>query len=235
VNNPICEFRAVERRYQDGDTEVFAVRSISLTVQPGEFVAVMGSSGSGKSTLLNLAGGLDSPTAGAVYVAGHDLSKLSITDLAAVRRRHVGYIFQRLNLLPTLTALENVMMPLELDGVRPKEAQRQAIDALVAAGIGEQANRYPDNLSGGQQQRVAVARAIVGERTLILADEPTGALDTTTGERVMDLLATQCEQGRAVILVTHEPRFASYADRVINLRDGLLVDARERVKLGVVS
>jgi putative ABC transport system ATP-binding protein len=235
VNNPICEFRAVERRYQDGDTEVFAVRSISLTVQPGEFVAVMGSSGSGKSTLLNLAGGLDSPTAGAVYVARHDLSKLSITDLAAVRRRHVGYIFQRLNLLPTLTALENVMMPLELDGVRPKEAQRQAIDALVAAGIGEQANRYPDNLSGGQQQRVAVARAIVGERTLILADEPTGALDTTTGERVMDLLATQCEQGRAVILVTHEPRFASYADRVINLRDGLLVDARERVKLGVVS
>jgi putative ABC transport system ATP-binding protein len=235
VNNPICEFRAVERRYQDGDTEVFAVRSISLTVQPGEFVAVMGSSGSGKSTLLNLAGGLDSPTAGAVYVAGHDLSKLSITDLAAVRRRHVGYIFQRLNLLPTLTALENVMMPLELDGVRPKEAQRQAIDALVAAGIGEQANRYPDNLSGGQQQRVAVARAIVGERTLILADEPTGALDTTTGERVMDLLATQCEQGRAVILVTHEPRFASYADRVINLRDGLLVDARERVKLGAVS
>jgi putative ABC transport system ATP-binding protein len=235
VNNPICEFRAVERRYRDGDAEVFAVRSISLTVQPGEFVAVMGSSGSGKSTLLNLAGGLESPTAGAVYVAGHDLSKLSITDLAAVRRRHVGYIFQRLNLLPTLTALENVMMPLELDGVRPKEAQRQAIDALVAAGIGEQANRYPDNLSGGQQQRVAVARAIVGERTLILADEPTGALDTTTGERVMDLLATQCEQGRAVILVTHEPRFASYADRVINLRDGLLVDARERVKLGAVS
>jgi putative ABC transport system ATP-binding protein len=235
VTTPICEFRAVERRYQDGDTEVYAIRSISLTVQPGEFVAVMGSSGSGKSTLLNLAGGLDSPTGGAVYVAGHDLSKLNIADLATVRRRHVGYIFQRLNLLPTLTALENVMMPLELDGIRPKEAQRLAIDAMMAAGIGEQANRYPDNLSGGQQQRVAIARAIVGERSLILADEPTGALDTTTGERVLDLLATQCESGRAVILVTHEPRFASYADRVINLRDGLLVDANDRVKLGAVS
>jgi putative ABC transport system ATP-binding protein len=235
VNTPVCEFRAVERRYQDGDNEVFAVRSITLTVQPGEFVAVMGSSGSGKSTLLNLAGGLDAPTAGSVHVNGRNLANLSVTELATVRRRNVGYIFQRLNLLPTLTALENVMMPLELDGIRPRDAQRMAVDALVAAGIGEQANRYPDKLSGGQQQRVAVARAIVGERSLILADEPTGALDTTTGERVMDLLATQCESGRAVILVTHEPRFASYADRVVNLRDGLIVDANDRVKLGVVS
>jgi putative ABC transport system ATP-binding protein len=219
------EMRDVEKRYGAGDTEVVALSGIHLTVAAGELVAVMGPSGSGKSTLLNLAGGLDAPTAGTVAVAGHQLGELSPTDLATVRRRNVGYVFQRLNLVPTLTAVENVSLPLELDGSGTVESRRSALAALDAAGFSGSPDRFPDDLAGGEQQRVAIARAIVGERDLLLADEPTGALDTATGERILELLAQRAAAGAAVVLVTHEPRFASYADRVLLLRDGRPVDA----------
>jgi putative ABC transport system ATP-binding protein len=227
--NPMLEFRSVERRFKDGDNLVFALRNTSFSIEPGEFVAVMGASGSGKSTLLNLAGGLDVPTAGHVLVNGRDLSSLSVTELADVRRTHVGYVFQRLNLVPSLNVVENVMLPLELDGVSARQARTMARQALGEAGIAELVDRFPDDISGGQQQRVAIARAIVGDRQLILADEPTGALDTVTGEGVLALLAKQVAGGRTVVLVTHEPRYASYADRVLTVRDGMVSENAGRV------
>jgi putative ABC transport system ATP-binding protein len=225
----ILEFRNVERRFKDGDTLVYALSDASFSIDAGEFVAVMGPSGSGKSTLLNLAGGLDVPTAGHVLVNGRDLAALNVSELSNVRRTQVGYIFQRLNLLPTLTVVENVMLPVELDGMNARSARAAARQALADAGIDELADRFPDDISGGQQQRVAIARAIVGERQLILADEPTGALDTVTGEMVLDLLAKQVAKGRTVVLVTHEPRYASYADRVLTVRDGDVSEHAGRV------
>jgi putative ABC transport system ATP-binding protein len=227
--NPMLEFRSVERRFKDGDDLVFALRNASFSIEPGEFVAVMGASGSGKSTLLNLAGGLDVPTAGHVLVNGHDLSSLSVTELADVRRTHVGYVFQRLNLVPSLNVVENVMLPMELDGVSARQARTMARQALGEAGIADLVDRFPDDISGGQQQRVAIARAIVGDRQLILADEPTGALDTVTGEGVLALLAKQVAGGRTVVLVTHQPRYASYADRVLTVRDGVVSENAGRV------
>jgi putative ABC transport system ATP-binding protein len=232
---PVCEFKGVTRRFLDGNRNVTAIDNFSLTVQRGEFIAIMGPSGSGKSSVLNLAGGLDVPTEGQVLVHGQNLAMLNVAELAAVRRRRVGYIFQRLNLLPTLTAEENVMLPLELDGMQVRSARSLAAEALASVGLADVNRSFPDELSGGQQQRVAIARALVGERTLLLADEPTGALDTTSGEAVLELLAAQCEQGRAVVLVTHEPRFASFADRVIQLRDGCIVTPNSRVTLEAVG
>ncbi len=222
--NPILEFRSVERRFKDGDDLVYGLRDASFSIDAGEFVAVMGPSGSGKSTLLNLAGGLDVPTAGHVSVDGVDLASLDVRGLATVRRQTVGYIFQKLNLLPTLTVVENVMLPLELDGTSARAARAAARAALGEMDIAALADRYPDDISGGQQQRVAIARAIVGNRRLLLADEPTGALDTVTGESVMELLTKQVVAGRTVVLVTHEPRFASFADRVLMVRDGNVVE-----------
>ena len=222
--NTLLEFRHVERRYRDGQDDVYALRNASFAITAGEFVAVMGPSGSGKSTLLNLAGGLDTPSAGHVLVDGHDLSALDLRALAAVRRRTVGYVFQKLNLLPTLTVVENVMLPLELDGMSARAARAAARAAMGEIDIASLADRYPDDISGGQQQRVAIARAIVGDRQLLLADEPTGALDTVTGESVMELLTKQVASGRTVVLVTHEPRFASFADRVLMVRDGLVTE-----------
>jgi putative ABC transport system ATP-binding protein len=184
----------------------------------------MGPSGSGKSTLLNLAGGLDAPTSGAVLVEGTDLAGLSRHALAAVRRRSAGYVFQDLNLIPALTAAENAALPRELDGVKARTARREAIHALEDVGMDELADRFPDELSGGQQQRVAIARALVGPRRLVLADEPTGALDSTTGEMVLRLLRARCDAGASAVLVTHEARHAAWADRVVFLRDGTLVD-----------
>ena len=228
---PVCELRFVTKTFVDGDTTVTAVDALDLTISAGEFVALMGPSGSGKSTVLNLAGGLDRATAGQVLVHGIDLSTASAARLAELRRRHVGYVFQRLNLLPTLSALENVMLPLELDGTSPGLARRAAAEALAAVGLVDRAKHFPDQLSGGQQQRVAIARALVGRRDLVLADEPTGALDTVTGDAVIELLARQCERGCAVLLVTHEPRFAASADRVVTLRDGRIVTPRTRVTI----
>ena len=200
-----------------------ALRGVSLAVAPGELVAVMGPSGSGKSTLLNVAGGLDSVTTGGVLVEGVDLATLSLADLAAIRRRSVGYVFQDLNLIPTLTAAENVSLPLELDGRR--RSRHLALSALDDVGVADLADRYPDEMSGGQQQRVAIARALVGDRRLVLADEPTGALDSETGETVLALLRRRVDAGAAGVLVTHEQRHAAWADRVVFLRDGTVVDS----------
>ena len=217
------QLEEVSRTYGSGRTRVVALDRVSLTVARGELVSVMGSSGSGKSTLLSLAGGLDVPSAGRVSVEGVDLAGLDAGGLARLRRRHVGYVFQDLNLLPALTAAENVSLPLELDGVRVGAARRQALAALEEVGLEGLAERFPDDLSGGEQQRVAIARAMVGDRSLLLADEPTGALDTLTGESVLRLLRRHCEGGGSAVLVTHEAAHAAWADRVVFLRDGTMV------------
>ncbi|MEU8359578.1 ABC transporter ATP-binding protein [Nonomuraea sp. NPDC048882] len=215
----VVELREVTREHGP----VHALRGVSLEVTAGELVAVMGPSGSGKSTLLNLAGGLDRPTSGSVTIEGRDLA--GVKDLAAVRRTSVGYVFQDLNLIPSLTAAENVMLPRELDGVRTGRARAEALEALAEVGAEEVAGRFPEELSGGQRQRVAIARALTGERRLLLADEPTGALDTAMGDEILQLLRTRADEGAAVLLVTHEPRYAAWADRVIYLRDGRIAEA----------
>ena len=221
---PVLQLVAASRVHGAGATAVHALRSVDLAVRAGELVAVMGPSGSGKSTLLHLAGGLDTPTSGQVLVEGSDLAALSARARARLRRRAVGYVFQELNLIPALTAAENVSLPQELDGVRAGVARRLALDALREVGLDDAADRFPDDLSGGQQQRVAVARALIGERRLLLADEPTGALDSETGESVLRPIRARCDAGAAGVLVTHEPRHASWADRVVFLRDGARID-----------
>ncbi|MFF0173648.1 ABC transporter ATP-binding protein [Micromonospora profundi] len=223
-DDAVLELRAVHRTHGTGPAAVHALRGVSLVVRPGELVAVMGPSGSGKSTLLALAGGLDRPTQGDVRVEGQRLGALDPRGLAQLRRRRIGYIFQQLNLLGSLSALENVALPLELDGVGGRKARTAALAALAEVGLPALADRFPDQLSGGQQQRVAIARALVGERRLVLADEPTGALDSQTGEAVLHLLRRRVDAGAAGILVTHEARHAGWADRVVFLRDGVLVD-----------
>ena len=220
----VLELVNVMRVHGTGDAAVHALRGVSLDVRPGELVAVMGPSGSGKSTLLHLAGGLDSPSGGEVLVEGTPLSTLNRRQLAELRRRAVGYVFQDFNLIPALTAAENVALPRELDGVNARKARRDAMRALDDVGIVELADRFPDDMSGGQQQRVAIARALVGDRRLVLADEPTGALDSETGEAVLRLLRTRVDAGAAGVLVTHEARHAAWADRVVFLRDGRMID-----------
>jgi len=220
----ILELRQVHRTHGNGDVAVHALAGINLTISPGELVAVMGPSGSGKSTLLNLAGGLDRPTSGEVLVEGQVLGNLNRRQLAGLRRHSIGYVFQDLNLLPSLTAGENVSLPLELDGLSVRKARRQAIAALHEVGLEDLLNRFPDDMSGGQQQRVAIARALVGDRRLVLADEPTGALDSVTGESVLRLLRARVDAGAAGVLVTHEARHAGWADRVVFLKDGVVVD-----------
>lgn len=220
----ILELRGVGRVHGAGETAAQALRNVSLAVAAGELVAVMGPSGSGKSTLLNLAGGLDRPDRGSVLVQGRDLGALNRKQLAQLRRHGVGYVFQALNLVPSLTAAENVALPLELDGVPLRKARPMAESALSEVELDGYADRFPDELSGGQQQRVAIARALIGQRKLVLADEPTGALDSLTGESVLKLLRQRVEAGAAGVLVTHEARHAAWADRVIFLRDGSIVD-----------
>jgi len=218
------ELRQVSKVYGSGPTEVHALRDINLSVERSELVAVMGPSGSGKSTLLTIAGSLEDATTGHVLVGGVDLGTVSRSDRARMRRRSIGYVFQDFNLLPGLTALENVTMPLELDGVSSKGAREAGLEALEELDVAERSDRYPDELSGGERQRVAIARAIVGERGLLLADEPTGALDSVNGEAVMRLLRAATQRGVAGVVVTHEAQLASWADRVVFLRDGHVVD-----------
>ncbi|MFG3493112.1 ABC transporter ATP-binding protein [Streptomyces sp. NPDC047972] len=228
AQQPVLQLKNLTRVHGAGATEVHALRGIDLAVYPGELVAVMGPSGSGKSTLLTIAGGLDAPTSGQVIVEDTDITTASVKELAALRRRSIGYVFQDYNLIPALTAAENVALPRELDGTSSRKARVEALKALEEMGLGRLADRFPDEMSGGQQQRVAIARALVGERRLVLADEPTGALDSETGESVLALLRSRCDAGAAGVLVTHEPRFAAWADRVVFLRDGAIVDQTVR-------
>ena len=221
---PVLELRAVSKTFGDGPTEVHALRDVDFAAAPGELVAVMGPSGCGKSTLLTIAGSLEDPTSGEVLLAGQPLAGRSRDDRARLRRRSVGYVFQDFNLLAGLTAAENAALPLELDGVPAATARAAALDALARLGIDDLAARYPDDLSGGERQRVAIARAIVGDRYLLLADEPTGSLDSITGEAVMRLLRDACHRGVTGVVVTHDARLASWADRVVFLRDGRIVD-----------
>jgi putative ABC transport system ATP-binding protein len=218
------ELRQVTKIYGEGPTEVHALQGVDLGVDAGELVAVMGPSGSGKSTLLTIAGSLEEATSGEVLIDGAALSTMSRGERAQLRRRSIGYVFQDFNLLAGLTAVENVALPLELDGVGARAAARSGHDALGQMGLAEQADRYPDELSGGERQRVAIARAVVGERRVVLADEPTGALDSVNGEAVMRLLRAACKRGVAGVVVTHDAQLASWADRVVFLRDGRVVD-----------
>jgi putative ABC transport system ATP-binding protein len=221
----MLEMHQVTKQYGHGPTEVNALRGVDLCVDAGELVAVMGPSGSGKSTLLTIAGSLEAPTSGTVRVDGADLLAMSRNDTARLRRRSIGYVFQDFNLLAGLTAAENVALPLELDGTAVRVARRAAMRALDELGLDERAERFPDQLSGGERQRVAIARAIVGDRRLLLADEPSGALDSENGEAVMRMIRSACSRGVAGVVVTHDAQLASWADRVVFLRDGRVVDS----------
>jgi putative ABC transport system ATP-binding protein len=222
--SPALELRQVSKIYGEGKTTVRALWQANLSVKRGELVAIMGPSGSGKSTLLTIAGSLEDPTEGQVLVGGSKLSSLSRDDRARLRCRSIGYVFQDFNLLAGLTAVENVGLPLELDGIAAKTARIAGMKALEALGVSNRAAHFPDELSGGERQRVAIARAIVGERFLLLADEPTGALDSVNGEAVMRLLRDACQQGVAGVVVTHDAQLAAWADRVVFIRDGRIVD-----------
>jgi putative ABC transport system ATP-binding protein len=218
------ELQNVSKTYGEGANEVHALRMVDLSVDAGDLVAVMGPSGSGKSTLLTIAGSLEDPSSGEVRVGGAALSTMSLNAKARLRRRSIGYVFQDFNLLPGLTAAENVSLPLELDGTSARTARAIGMSSLEDLGLGDRAGHYPDQLSGGERQRVAIARAIVGERRLLLADEPSGALDAENGEAVMRLVLASCRRGVAALVATHDAQLASWADRVVFIRDGLLID-----------
>ena len=220
----LLELRHVSKYYGEGDTAVSALEDIDFSVERGQLVAVMGPSGSGKSTLLTIAGSLEEPTSGEVVIEGRELSRMSRNDKARLRRRTIGYVFQDFNLLAGLTALENVSLPLELDGVSARQAHAAGMAALEELDLADRARHFPDQLSGGERQRVAIARAVVGERHLLLADEPSGALDSTNGEAVMQLIADARNRGVAAVVVTHDAHLASWADRIVFLRDGRIVD-----------
>ncbi len=218
------ELTEVFKTFGDGPTAVHALRDVTLTVKDGELVAVMGPSGSGKTTLLTIAGGLEDATSGEVSVAGEPMSTLSRNHKARLRRRSIGYVFQDYNLLAGLTAAENVSLPLELDGTAARPARQLAQTALEQFGVADKADKFPDELSGGERQRVAIARATVGDRRLLLADEPSGALDSLNAEGVMRSIHDACRRGVAAVVVTHDAKLASWADRVVFIRDGRLTD-----------
>jgi len=220
----VLELRQVSRVYGQGAAEVRALLDVDLTVRAGSMVAVMGPSGSGKSTLLTIAGSLEEPSSGEVWVCGQELGTMSRNDRARLRRRSIGYVFQDFNLLPGLTAAENVTLPLELDGMSARKARVAGLKSLEELGLGDRAEHFPDQLSGGERQRVAIARAVVGEHRLLLADEPSGALDSANGEAVMRLIHAACKRGLAAVVVTHDAQLASWADRVVFLRDGRVTD-----------
>src|SRR5580698_6483541 len=225
----LLELIKVSKWYGDGENSVRALEEIDLAVDEGHLVAVMGPSGSGKSTLLTIAGSLEEPTSGDVVIGGKSLQTMSRNDKARLRRRTIGYVFQDFNLLPGLSAAENVALPLELDGISARKAHQAGLAALEQLGLADRAGHYPDQLSGGERQRVAIARAVVGERTLLLADEPSGALDSGNGEAVMRMILTACRRGVAAVVVTHDAQLASWADRVMFIRDGHMVDQTSAV------
>jgi len=221
---PALSLRGLNKTYGKGEALVAALVDVDLDVAAGEMVAVMGTSGSGKSTLLAIAGALLAPTSGEVSIAGVPLGGASAATLAMLRRERIGFVFQDFNLIPSLTVLENVALPMDLAGIARATARSEARRALAAVGMRQRAGNYPDELSGGQQQRVAIARATVGQRGLLLADEPTGALDSVTGDRILAGLREWADQGAAVVLVTHDARHAAWADRIVYLSDGRIID-----------
>ncbi len=220
----LIELIDVQKTYGNGENEVHALRGASLQVRAGELIAIMGASGSGKSTLLTIAGGLEVPTSGDVRINDHSLPTLRQKELARLRRQTIGYVFQDFNLIPSLTVVENVALPLELDGMNARNARRAATDSLESMGISDLAKRFPDEISGGQRQRVAIARSFVGPRRVLLADEPTGALDSKTSESVIRAMRKRIDGGLAGILVTHDAKLAAWADRILVIRDGQIVD-----------
>lgn len=224
MNEILVNLSGITKTYGRGDLAVEALKGVSLQVKAGELVAIMGASGSGKSTLLTIAGGLERPTEGVAQVAGVSLFDSSLNDIAKLRRQTLGYVFQDFNLIPALTVIENVALPLELDGINRKRARRAAFESLEAMGIAQLEKRFPDEISGGQRQRVAIARSFVGPRRVILADEPTGALDSRTGETVIRALRSRIDSGAAGILVTHDAKNAAWADRILTIRDGSIVN-----------
>ena len=229
----VVSARGVTRRYGEGDTAVDALRGIDLEIERGKLTAVMGPSGSGKSTLMHILAGLDKPTAGDVEIDGINITKLNDADLTRLRRTHIGFVFQFFNLLPMLTAEENVLLPLSIAGTKPDKSFYEEL--LQAIGIADRRKHRPSELSGGQQQRVAVARALVSRPTVVFADEPTGNLDTNTGGEILDLLRHSVDEfGQTTVIVTHEARAASYADRVLFLADGLIVRDLGRTSAGDV-
>jgi len=219
----VIETRRLRKAYQMGDNVVWALKGVDVTIEPGEFVAVMGPSGSGKSTFMNLAGCLDQPSDGALILNGQDVSALSPEKLARIRNRYIGFVFQQFNLLPRTTAVDNVTLPLLYSDVPEKEWTARAEQRLRQVGLGERMDHHPAQLSGGQQQRVAIARALINNPLLLLADEPTGALDTQTGVEIMELFQALNAEGKTIVLVTHESEIADFAKRTLLFRDGELV------------
>jgi len=228
MTTPLIEMRGISRTYKMGDNLVHALRNVSLTIEKGSSIAIMGTSGSGKSTLMNIMGCLDQPNSGSYLLNGKDVSKLSRAQLAEVRGRMIGFVFQSFNLLNRTSALENVEVPLMYQGVSARDRHRRAMEALAKVGLQGREHHYTNQLSGGQQQRVAIARALVGNAPIIMADEPTGNLDTKTSYEVMVILQGLVEHGITVVLVTHEADIAAYARRVITLRDGQIVDDKSQ-------
>lgn len=227
----IIRLENVSKHYHMGKNIVKAVDGISLTIKKGDFVAVMGPSGSGKSTSMHLIGSLDVPTHGHIFLDGYDISSLHESDLAQIRGRNIGFIFQQFNLIPTLTVKENIMLPMSLQGTPIEEKEKKVKQLLEKMELVERANHYPNQISGGQQQRVAIARALVNDPEVILADEPTGNLDSKTGERVMDVLKELNKEGRTIVMVTHEPELAhEYAKTIYQLKDGKIEKITKRKK-----
>jgi putative ABC transport system ATP-binding protein len=227
----VLELTNVSKSFGEGTAAVHALARVTLSVEPGAMVAVMGPSGAGKSTLLTIAGGLEGPDEGEVLVGGEPLARMSRNDRARLRRRAIGYVFQDYNLLPGLTAVENVSLPLELDGVPARRARAAGMAALEQLGLASRAGHYPDQLSGGERQRASIARAVVGDRRLLLADEPSGALDSANGEAVMDLIRAACDRGVAALVVTHDAHLAARANRIVSIKDGHLVSQAGRTSV----
>jgi putative ABC transport system ATP-binding protein len=223
----VIRIENITKVYRIGDQEIQALRGVNLSIEEGDFVAIMGPSGSGKSTMMNVIGCLDKPTSGEFYLDGFPVSQASDDDLALIRNRKIGFVFQNFNLLPRTTAVQNVELPLLYAGVPAKERRERAIRALESVGLGERLNNKPNELSGGQQQRVSIARALVNNPVILLADEPTGALDTNTSIEIMSIFQRLNDAGKTIILVTHEPDIAEYAKRVVRFRDGQIVSEEQ--------
>ena len=223
-HEPFFEMRGINKYYQMGEESVHVLRDVALTIREGEYLSVLGPSGSGKSTLMNIIGCLDVATSGSYILHGTPIEELNDTELAHLRSREIGFIFQNSQLLPRLTALKNVELPLFYAGVTPRERRRRAQELLERVGLGDRMNHLPNQLSGGQQQRVAIARALVGNPSILLADEPTGALDQKTGRQVMSLFQELNGEGRTIIMITHDMHIAAYAHRVVHIIDGVLTE-----------